>query len=63
MPSCSRALPKGAFVVNIGRGAHLVDADLLASLDSAGNWPARLWTCSGRSRCRPSIRSGCIRAS
>jgi glyoxylate/hydroxypyruvate reductase A len=27
-------LPKGAFVVNIGRGAHLVDADLLAALDS-----------------------------
>jgi glyoxylate/hydroxypyruvate reductase A len=26
-------LPKGAFVVNIGRGAHLVDADLLAALD------------------------------
>jgi glyoxylate/hydroxypyruvate reductase A len=28
------ALPQGAFVVNIGRGAHLVDADLLAALDS-----------------------------
>lgn len=27
-------LPNGAFVVNIGRGAHLVDADLLAALDS-----------------------------
>jgi glyoxylate/hydroxypyruvate reductase A len=27
-------LPKGAFVVNIGRGAHLVDADLLAAIDS-----------------------------
>jgi glyoxylate/hydroxypyruvate reductase A len=27
-------MPKGAFVVNIGRGAHLVDADLLAALDS-----------------------------
>jgi glyoxylate/hydroxypyruvate reductase A len=27
-------LPKGAFVVNIGRGAHLMDADLLAALDS-----------------------------
>jgi glyoxylate/hydroxypyruvate reductase A len=27
-------LPRGAFVVNIGRGAHLVDADLLAALDS-----------------------------
>jgi glyoxylate/hydroxypyruvate reductase len=28
------SLPKGAFVVNIGRGAHLVDADLLAALNS-----------------------------
>jgi glyoxylate/hydroxypyruvate reductase A len=27
-------LPKGAFVINIGRGAHLVDADLLAALES-----------------------------
>lgn len=27
-------LPKGAFVVNIGRGAHLVDADLLAAINS-----------------------------
>lgn len=28
------ALPKGAAVVNVGRGPHLVDADLLAALDS-----------------------------
>jgi glyoxylate/hydroxypyruvate reductase A len=28
-------LPRGAFVVNMGRGAHLVDADLLAALDSS----------------------------
>ena len=28
------ALPKGAFVVNSGRGGHVVDADLLAALDS-----------------------------
>ncbi len=27
-------LPRRAYVVNIGRGAHLVDADLLAALDS-----------------------------
>ena len=27
-------LPKGAFVVNVGRGGHLVDADLVAALDS-----------------------------
>jgi len=28
------ALPKGASVVNLGRGAHVVDADLIAALDS-----------------------------
>jgi glyoxylate/hydroxypyruvate reductase A len=28
------ALPPGAAMVNLGRGAHLVDADLLAALDS-----------------------------
>jgi glyoxylate/hydroxypyruvate reductase A len=27
-------LPKGAFLINMGRGAHVVDADLLAALDS-----------------------------
>jgi glyoxylate/hydroxypyruvate reductase A len=28
------ALPRGAYVVNIGRGAHLVERDLVAALDS-----------------------------
>ena len=28
------ALPRGAFVVNIARGAHVVDQDLIAALDS-----------------------------
>lgn len=28
------ALPRGAAIVNLGRGAHVVDADLLAALDS-----------------------------
>jgi len=28
------ALPKGAALINVGRGPHLVDADLLAALDS-----------------------------
>ena len=28
------ALPKGAFVINMGRGGHVVDQDLLAALDS-----------------------------
>lgn len=28
------ALPKGAFIINMGRGGHVVDSDLLAALDS-----------------------------
>jgi glyoxylate/hydroxypyruvate reductase len=28
------ALPRGASLVNVGRGGHLVEADLLAALDS-----------------------------
>lgn len=28
------ALPRGASIVNLARGAHLVDSDLLAALDS-----------------------------
>lgn len=28
------ALPRGAFVINIARGAHVVEADLIAALDS-----------------------------
>jgi glyoxylate/hydroxypyruvate reductase len=31
---CFAALPRGASIVNLARGAHLVDADLLAALDS-----------------------------
>ena len=27
-------LPRGAYLINIGRGEHVVDADLLAALDS-----------------------------
>jgi glyoxylate/hydroxypyruvate reductase len=31
---CFAALPRGASIVNLARGAHVVDADLLAALDS-----------------------------
>lgn len=31
---CFAALPRGAALVNFGRGAHVVDADLLAALDA-----------------------------
>jgi glyoxylate/hydroxypyruvate reductase A len=32
--SLFEALPKGAFLINMGRGGHVVDNDLLAALDS-----------------------------
>ena len=32
--SAFSAMPMGSYVVNIGRGAHLVEADLIAALDS-----------------------------
>ena len=32
--SWGKLLPRGAGVVNVGRGDHLVEADLLAALDS-----------------------------
>lgn len=32
--SAFAAMPRGSYVVNIGRGAHLVEADLVAALDS-----------------------------
>ena len=32
--SAFSAMPRGSYVVNIGRGTHLVDADLIAALDS-----------------------------
>jgi glyoxylate/hydroxypyruvate reductase A len=56
-----RAAP-GAYVINVARGAHLVDDDLLALLDS-GHSRAPRWTCSAPSRCPPAIRSGATRAS
>ena len=39
--SAFAAMPKGAYVINAGRGGHLVEADLMAALDSghlSGAW-------------------------
>jgi glyoxylate/hydroxypyruvate reductase A len=50
-------LQPGGYVINVARGAHLVDEDLLALLDKA-IWRGPRWMCSAPSRCRPGIRSG-----
>lgn len=55
-------LSTGAYLINIARGAHLVEADLLTALIK-GNWPPPRWTCSPASRCRRITRSGVIRVS
>ena len=44
-------LPHGACVINVARGQHLVEDDLVQALDPGAS-PAPPWTCSGRSRCR-----------
>ena len=46
-----------AWLLNFGRGHLIADADLIAAVQAKKS-PARCWTCSARSRCRPSIRSG-----
>jgi glyoxylate/hydroxypyruvate reductase A len=51
------AMPRGGYVVNIGRGAHVVDRDLIGALDN-GQLVARCWTCFVKSPCLPHTRSG-----
>ena len=51
---------EGAMVINIGRGRHVVEADLIAALDSA-SFPTPHSTRSSPSRCRPITRFGCTR--
>ena len=53
-------LPRGARLINVGRGAHLVEQDLVAALDPGQLAHASL-DCFAPSRCRPSTRSGAIR--
>lgn len=53
------ALPRGACVINVGRGRQLVDDDRWRRW-TAGISPPRPWTFSGSSRYRPTIRSGVI---
>ena len=54
---CARTfamMPKGAMVINVGRGKHVVEADLIKALDS-GNCPMPRSTRCGPSRCRRTL--------
>ena len=50
---------RGGFLIQVGRGEHLVDNDLLVALKTASS-TAPHSTCSQRSRWRRHIRSGVI---
>ena len=53
-------LPHGACVINVARGQHLVEDDLIDALDPDIS-AAPPWMCSARSRCRAAARCGIIR--
>jgi phosphoglycerate dehydrogenase-like enzyme len=53
---------RGGYLIQVGRGEHLVEADLLAALETA-SLPALRSMCSRPSHCRRGIRSGAIPAS
>ena len=55
-------LQPGAYVINVGRGGHVADEDLVAAIDGA-MCPARCSMCSAPSRCPTAMPSGGIRAS
>jgi len=55
-----RKLPRGAYIINIGRGEHLVEQDLLESL-AQGHLTGARWTCSRSNRYPMTTRSGRIR--
>ncbi len=46
-------LPQGAWVMNMGRGGHCKEGDLLAALNCGPSWAARCWTCSRPIPCPP----------
>ncbi|MEZ5593986.1 MAG: glyoxylate/hydroxypyruvate reductase A [Gammaproteobacteria bacterium] len=52
-------LPPGALVINVARGGHVVEDDLLAALD-VDILRARYWMFSGRNRCHRHTLSGTI---
>ena len=59
---CARTfamMPRGAMLVNVGRGKHVVEKDLIAALDS-GQLSYAALDALGPSRCRRRARSGFI---
>ena len=50
-------LQAGGYVINVARGGHLVDDDLLVCW-TAATWPAPRWMCFAPSLCHPSTRFG-----
>lgn len=50
-------LPDNSYVLNLARGVHVVEEDLLAALDS-GKLKGRCWMCSAANRCRKGARFG-----
>ena len=55
-------LQPGGYLINVARGRHLVDEDLLALLGS-GHLAGATWMCSARNRCPQSMLFGAMRAS
>ena len=54
----SRAMPRGAYVINVARGAHIVEPDLIAAVRSGHLERRGARRAAAASRCRPTIRSG-----
>ena len=54
----SRRCRAAAYLINVARGAHVVEADLIAAVRSRPSRAAPRSTCSAASRCPPTIRSG-----
>jgi glyoxylate/hydroxypyruvate reductase A len=57
-----RQLPRGAALINVGRGAHLINADLLEALDAEQCAPPCSMSVT-RNLCLRIIRSGVIQGS
>jgi hypothetical protein len=52
-------LADNSYIMNLARGVHVVEDDLLQALDS-GKVKGQCWMSLAASRCQPTIRSGRI---